>query len=57
MELPQGNFFMPRVDEDLFDRAAEINSPPLILTGSEAGFELQSTEKSQENTCTTVCSE
>ena len=46
-----------RADEDLFDRAAELNSPPLILSGSEAGFELQSTEKSQENTCTTVCSE
>ena len=31
-------------DEDLFDRAAEINSPPqtLVLMASAAGFELQS---------------
>ena len=42
-------------DEDLFVRAAEINSPPLILTSSEAGFELQSAEKSQVNTYTTTC--
>ena len=34
-----------RADEDLFDCAAELNIPPPILTGSEAGFELQSTEK------------
>ena len=42
-------------DEDLFVRAAELNSPPVIITCSEAGFELQSTEKEQENTCTTTC--
>ena len=37
-----------RADEDLFVRAAEVNSPPVIITGSEAGCELQSTEKTQE---------
>jgi hypothetical protein len=42
-------------DEDLFVRAAELNSPPVIITCSEAGFELKSTEKEQENTCTTTC--
>ena len=35
-------------DEDLFDRAAEINSPPqtLVLMASATGFELQSKESS-----------
>ena len=36
-------------DDDLFSRAAEQNCPPLVLTGSEAGFEL----RSQEATLTT----
>ena len=36
-------------DDDLFSRAAEQNCPPLVLTGSEAGFEL----RSQEPTLTT----
>ena len=42
------------VDEDLFIRAAEVNNPPLILTGSEAGFELQSRGKTNTTTSTTV---
>ena len=36
-------------DDDLFSRAAEQNRPPLVLTESEGGFELQSLE----NTLTT----
>ena len=31
-------------DEDLFSRAAEPNTPSLVLSGREAGFELQATE-------------
>ena len=31
-------------DEDLFERAAEPNCSPLILTGGEAGFELRADE-------------
>ena len=40
------------VDEDLFVRAAELNSPPLILTSSEAGFKLRSEETGGEDTNT-----
>ena len=35
-----------RADEDLFDRAAEPNSPRLDLTGDGAGFVLQNKETS-----------
>ena len=35
-----------RADEDLFVRAAELNTPPLFLSSSEAGFELQQVESS-----------
>ena len=38
------------VDEDLFARAAEVNNPPLVLAGSEAGFELQSRENTKVTT-------
>ena len=30
-----------QADEELFSRAAELNTPPLVLTGSETGFKLQ----------------
>ena len=37
-------------DDEFFARAAELNSPPLILTGSEAGFELRNKETYRKDT-------
>ena len=37
-------------DDEFFARAAELNSPPLRLTGSEAGFELRNQETYRRDT-------
>ena len=41
-------------DDDLFARAAEVNCPPLILTNSGEGFELQSQESNSTQTTQTM---